>query len=235
MNTTMLDTFSSVHANNYSILTLDAHIRNGRPIVRTCKSSSIFGYLQNFSAVYPISRKHLGYQIACQINSELLLLEPKELDLLKKIPRTKRIAYKLKSNIHRKTVAALYLLNATPFIIYAVQRYLPEIRCLFCNNYLPIPMLINALDLPAGVLENYRGPELFKTVFPELSFCCYNYRTSGTLASCRNFHVPKTTKIKPLDSAIRYARMLGQYRTLGVLTGIRAEIDYVRNQPNPLK
>lgn len=235
MNTTMIDTFNRVHTNNYSILTLDAHVRNGRPIVRTCKSSSIFGYLQNFSTVYPAGRKHLGYQIACQINAELLLLEPEELDLLKKIPRTKRTSYSLKSQLHRRTVAALYLLNATPFIFYAVQRYLPDLHCLFCNNYLPVPTLMNVIDLHPGVTDNYRGPTLFKAVFPELAFCCYNHRDDGTWSSCRNFHVLKTTKIKPLEAAIYYARAMGQPKALSLLSRVQAEVEHVRNRPNPLK
>ena len=235
MNSTMLDTFNHVHENNYSVLTLDAHVRNGRPIVRTCKSSSIFGYLQNFSTVYPAGRKHLGYQIACQLNAELLLLEPKELDLLKKIPRTKRTSYNLNSQLHSRTAAALYLLNATPFIFYAVQRYLPDLHCLFCNNYLPVPTRTHPIDLHPGVLDNYRGPSLFRSVFPELAFCCYNHYAAGTWSSCRKFHVLKTTKIKPLEAAVGYARAMGCPSALNALSRVQAEVEHVRNQPNPLK
>lgn len=234
MNATMLDTFNRIHTTDYSVLTLDAHIHNGRPVVRTSGKGGLFDYVHNFRLVYPSSRSHPGYQILCQIHSELLLLEPSEITLLSKSPKQgKRLAARTSAQLPPVTATSLYLLNATPFMFYALQYYLPELRCLFCNNYIPIPAGFTPTAIDHDVLSNYRGPMLFRNVFPSIAFPCYNYNRRLRIDECPGFTAPKTTKIKPLEAAVTLAERLGCLRPLNRLRRIQAELAAVRNRRKP--
>lgn len=228
MNKAMIRMFSGAHAKTNNILTHPEKARNGATIVRLTYNNYINDYIRNFRSIYKDNYYHPGYFILFRIHTELLLLEPRELQLLE-YSSNKPYRDKIQSKqLTEDIIGALSLLNATPFLFYAVARYLPYLKCLLCNRYTPIPMGLRPVPIHQRIIDNYMGPSLFKKTFFNLGFPCWHRPKSRYNVSCPEFYVSKRVDLNLILNALKIAQSVGRFDVANVLGELLADVRNAR-------